>query len=377
MTLVALSLASSQQGPRLLRNFDAAGTPPIRWCWAPFRGYVRLCVLVLRTIGASRGGAFRASPRPSAFGTVAGHGQHSGWLIYFIPSRLASRSRPMRRAGSAGNWRTDRQAVSRPLGSLDPNPRMRRLMPTSGGVRHARPVPWAPVEDGFISADRRRRPDWPGATEEDLLLRLERRPGHYLVKGRALVMGLARDRVTETLVDKLNAAFGSEPAHCRPGCRVSPSTSCRDRRAGGWSPGINGPVHAMFCVGSTGARALCGTRPTRHAVSPAIRPLTGGLRAVMAPGALVVAGSLDTAFQPDQAKRSCGNPAAGRSAIARMLSARSQGHMQTRAGHGLLQRHAGHDRLEGRGEAVREAGRSARRRGGLHRRDTGAAGASR
>lgn len=45
------------------------------------------------------------------------------------------------------------------------------------------------------------------ASEEDLLLRLERRPGHYLVEGQAMVMVWPGERLTEALVDRLNDAF--------------------------------------------------------------------------------------------------------------------------------------------------------------------------
>ncbi|WP_341303661.1 DUF2254 family protein [Pseudomonas sp. TMP25] len=45
------------------------------------------------------------------------------------------------------------------------------------------------------------------ACKEDLLLRLERRPGYSLAMGRVMLMVWPGGRVTETLAGKLSAAF--------------------------------------------------------------------------------------------------------------------------------------------------------------------------
>jgi len=94
------------------------------------------------------------------------------------------------------------------------------------------------------------------AAEEDLLLRLERRPGHYLVKGRAMVMVWPGERVTEALVDKINAAFvlGNQ----RTAAQDVEFSVNQLVEIAVWalSPGINDPFTAVACVDRLGS-ALC------------------------------------------------------------------------------------------------------------------------
>jgi uncharacterized membrane protein len=94
------------------------------------------------------------------------------------------------------------------------------------------------------------------ACEEGLQLRLERRPGHYLVKGRAMVMVWPGDRVTDALAEKMNGAFvlGSQRTATQD---VEFSfLQLVEIAVRALSPGINDPFTAIACVDRLGS-ALC------------------------------------------------------------------------------------------------------------------------
>jgi len=118
--------------------------------------------------------------------------------------------------------------------------------------REARPVG---PEDGYlqwIDADALMAL----ASQKDLLLRLERRPGHYLVKGRAMVMVWPGDRVTGTLVEKFHAAFvlgDQRSAGQDIECSFQQLVEIAVRAL---HAGINDPFTAIACVDRLGS-ALC------------------------------------------------------------------------------------------------------------------------
>jgi len=94
------------------------------------------------------------------------------------------------------------------------------------------------------------------ASQKDLLLRLERRPGHYLVKGRAVVMVWPGDRVTGTLVEKFHAAFvlgDQRSAGQDIECSFQQLVEIAVRAL---HAGINDPFTAIACVDRLGS-ALC------------------------------------------------------------------------------------------------------------------------
>ena len=184
MTLVALSLASSQLGPRLLRNFmrDTANQVVLGTFVATFV----YCLLVLRTIRRADEVAF--VPHLSVSIGVLLALVSIAVLIYFIHHVSVSiqADEVVARVGKELEGGIDRLFPSQ-LGE----PRSEAA--TASGeaalpaafAGEARPV--GAAEDGYLQ-----RVDADAlmalASEEDLVLRLERRPGHYLVKGRAIVM---------------------------------------------------------------------------------------------------------------------------------------------------------------------------------------------
>lgn len=342
MTLVALSLASSQLGPRLLRNFmrDTANQVVLGTFVATFV----YCLLVLRTIRRTDEAAF--VPHLSVSIGLLLAIISIGVLIYFIHHVSVSiqADEVVARVGrelAAGIDRLFPGRLGKP-GSEVSEPPSEGDLPAAF-ASEARPV--GALEDGYlqlIDADALMAL----AAEEDLLLRLERRPGHYLVKGRPMVMVWPGDRVTETLVDKMNAAFVLGNQRTVTQDVEFSFQQLVEIAVRALSPGINDPFTAIACVDRLGS-ALC--RLARRDRPSAFRFDPHGRLRLVAPGP-TFAGIVDTAFnQIRQCARS--NPAVA----IRMLDAIAQiaHHVQSAPDAACLQRHVGMI-IRGAREAVSE-----------------------
>ncbi|MFL1492086.1 DUF2254 domain-containing protein [Pseudomonas antarctica] len=330
MTLVALSLASSQLGPRLLRNFmrDTANQVVLGTFVATFL----YCLIVLRTIRRADEVAF--VPHLSISIGVLLAIVSVGVLIYFIHHISVSiqADQVVARVGQELNDGIDRLFPGG-LGNLGPEASSvpNEVYLSAEFARDAYTV--AAPQDGYlqmIDADALMAL----ASKEDLLLRLERRPGHYLAKGRAMVMVWPKDRVTKALAGKLNAAFvlGNQRSAVQDVEFSLQQLVEIALRA--LSPGINDPFTAIACVDRLES-ALC-SLARREMPCPYRFDGRGQLRLV-AQGA-AFAGIVDTAFnQIRQSARS--NPAVA----IRMLDAIAQiaVHVNSVQQATCLQRHAG------------------------------------
>jgi uncharacterized membrane protein len=343
MTLVAMSLASSQLGPRLLRNFMRDTTNQV--VLGTFVATFVYCLLVLRTIRRADEVAF--VPHLSVSISVVLAMVSIGVLIYFIHHVSVSIQADV--------------LVARVSRELEDG--IGRLFPGQLGKPGAEPAkapgnaslpvafeyearPVGALEDGYlqlIDADALMEL----ASKEDLLLRLERRPGHYLVQGQSMLMVWPGERVTEALVQHLNKAFVFGNQRTASQDIEFSFLQLVEIAVRALSPGINDPFTAIACVDRLGS-ALC-YLARRDMPSPLRFDGHGRLRLV-APGA-TFAGIVDTAFnQIRQCARS--NPAVA----IRMLDAIAQiaGHVQHRQDGACLQRHA--DMIvRGAREAVPEA----------------------
>jgi uncharacterized membrane protein len=343
MTLVALSLASSQLGPRLLRNFMRNTANQV--VLGTFVATFVYCVLVLRTIRRVDEGAF--VPHLSVSIGVLLAMVSIGVLIYFIHHVSVSiqADEVAARVGRELEGGIDRLFpghLGKP-GSESSNAPTDADLPAAF-AREARPV--GSLADGYLQQiDGDALMDL--AAEEDLLLRLERRPGHYLVKGRALMMVWPGDRVTEILIDKLNAAFVLGNQRTAAQDVEFSFDQLVEIAVRALSPGINDPFTAIVCVDRLSS-GLC--RLARRDMPSALRFDPHGRLRLMAPGPSF-AGIVDAAFnQIRQSARS--NPAVA----IRMLDAIGQiaGHVRRAPDSTCLQRHA--DMIvRGAREAVPEA----------------------
>jgi len=288
MTLVALSLASSQLGPRLLRNFmrDTINQVVLGTFVATFV----YCLLVLRTIRRSEEVLF--VPHLSVSIGVLFALVSLGVLIYFIHHVSVSiqADEVIARVGTELIQGIDRLFPEQ-IGGDQPGPDMQ----LSGiGIperfdREARPV--AAAGDGYlqlVDADALLRL----ASREDVLLRLERRPGHYVVMGRPLLMLWPGERVTDQLATEVKSAFilGNQRTSTQDiEFAVHQLVEVAVRAL---SPGVNDPFTAITCVDRLGS--ALSRLAQRDMPSPYRFDEQGRLR-VVAP-AFTFPGVVDAAF---------------------------------------------------------------------------------
>jgi uncharacterized membrane protein len=343
MTLVALSLASSQLGPRLLRNFmrDTANQLVLGTFVATFV----YCLLVLRTIRRVDEGTF--VPHLSvSFGVLLAV-VSIGVLIYFIHhvSVSVQADEVVAQVGREVEEGIDRLFpghLGKPASEASAAAGENDL--PAAFAREACPV--GALKDGYlqqIDADALMEL----AGEEDLLLRLECRPGHYLVKGRTMVMVWPGERVTDSLVKKMNATFVLGDQRTATQDLEFSFHQLVEIAVRALSPGVNDPFTAIACVDRLGS-GLCRLAEC-DMPSPRRFDADGRLRLVSPESPF--AGVVDTSLnQIRQSARS--NPAVA----IRMLGAIAQiaDHVRHAEDTACLQRHAGMI-IRGAREAVPEA----------------------
>jgi uncharacterized membrane protein len=329
MTLVVLSLASSQLGPRLLRNFMRDKVNQV--VLGTFVATFVYCLLVLRTIRRADETAF--VPHLAVGIGVLLAMVSMGVLIYFIHHVSVSiqADEVVARVGRELDEGMN-QLFPGHLGTSagDPLKVVREASLPEAFEQEARPV--GAAVDGYlqlIDAEALMAL----ACEENLLLKLERRPGHYLVKGRTMVRVWPGERVTDDLAERLNAAFifGSQRTATQD---VEFSfLQLVEIAVRALSPGINDPFTAVACVDRLGS-ALC--RLAQREMPASHRFDVQGRLRLVAPGP-TFAGITDAAFnQIRQNARS--NPAVS----IRLLEAIAQiaVHVQNPQDMAHLQRHA-------------------------------------
>ena len=262
MTLVVLSLASAQLGPRLLRVFMSDRTTQV--VLGTFIATFLFCLLVLRTIRRAEEVAF--VPHLSVtFGVLLAVAS-VGVLIYFIHHVCVSIQANEIAA------RVGKELIER----ID------HLFPKHIG-RAAQGIPTELPDEAFFEAfELEARPVGAAgdgylqfidgeallalAVDEDLVVRLERKPGDYVVASCPLALIWPGNRVTDRLTDQVQSLFVL--GHQR--------TSDQDIEFGvnqlveiavrALSPGLNDPFTAITCVDHLGS-ALC-RLATRDMPSP-------------------------------------------------------------------------------------------------------------
>jgi uncharacterized membrane protein len=94
------------------------------------------------------------------------------------------------------------------------------------------------------------------AMQEDVVIRLERRPGHYLVAARPLALVWPGIRVTDQLKDRINSAFALGNQRTTVQDIEFAVNQLVEIAIRALSPGVNDPFTAMTCVDHLGS-ALC------------------------------------------------------------------------------------------------------------------------
>lgn len=249
MTLVALSLATSQLGPRLLRNFLRDTTTQV--VLGMFIATFLYCLLVLLAIRHPEEVAF--VPHVSIILGVLLAAASVGMLIYFIHHVSVSMQA--------------NEIVARVSSELIAG--IDRLFPEHIG-RGAAKVPTAPPDANFLDAfDREARPISARADgyiqfintdallqlaiQKALVIRLERVPGHYVVAGYPLMMVCPGERASDLLKDQVNSAFALGNQRTSGQDIEFAVTQLVEIALRALSPGVNDPFTAITCVDHLGS----------------------------------------------------------------------------------------------------------------------------
>jgi uncharacterized membrane protein len=274
MTLVVLSLASSQLGPRLLRNFMRDTTTQA--VLGTFVSTFLYCLLVLRTIRRAEDNAFvpHLSVALGVFFAVLS----VGVVIYFIHhvSISIQVNESVARVANELVEELDRLFPHK-IGETDevspseePDAEFLERLETEG-------QPVGCERDGYVQFI-----DFDAlvklAKRVDVVFRLEREAGDYTVAGRPLVLVWPSDRVDDALRTRVNAAFvlGNQRTMGQDiefGLNQLVEVAVR-----ALSPGLNDPFTAVACVDHIGS-ALC-RLAARERPSPYRRDNDGKLRAI-------------------------------------------------------------------------------------------------
>jgi uncharacterized membrane protein len=290
VTIVALVLASGQFGPRLLRNFmrDTANQVVLGTFIATFV----YCLLILRNIRSVEEGATFVPYLAVSVGVGLGLAS-IGVLIFFIHHVSVSIQAP--------------QVIARAANEL--HSAIDRLFPESAGSGPAeerrRPLDESVPEsfeneartvlgdaNGYVEAiDLDRLMDLAG--EEDLLLRLEVRPGHFSMRDGALMRVFPGARLDDALGDKLRRTIALGVHRTATQDVGFPLEQLVEVAVRALSPGINDPFTAVTCIDHLGA-GLCHLlqreMPSSHRFDD-----EGRLRLIVHDG-LTFSGMADAAF---------------------------------------------------------------------------------
>lgn len=252
ITIVVLALASSQFGPRLLRTFlRDRGTQTVL---GTFISTFTYCFLVLRTVRSDDAGEF--VPHISVTIAIGLALASVGVLIYFIHHISVSIQAPIILARVADELdRGIERLFPECLGEAVQERKddgERRQIP-QGFDREARTLPAG--TSGYLRAiDGDRLMEI--AIENDLIVRLEYRPGHFVIQGSELALIWPKEKVNDQLIDKMKGLFIVGPERTETQDVEFAVHQIVEVALRALSPGVNEPFTAITCVDRLGA-ALC------------------------------------------------------------------------------------------------------------------------
>lgn len=252
MTLVALSLASSQLGPRLLRSFMRDTTTQM--VLGTFVATFLYCLLVLRTVRRTDEIIF--VPHLSVSLGVLFAVVSVGVLIFFIHHVSVSiqANEIVARVGKeliADIERLFPEDIGREAPATSTQPRNAEFLDRF--EREARPIKSS--RDGylqFVDGDALMAL----AMQDDLVIRLLQRPGHYVVASRPLALAWPASRLSDSLIERVNAAFALGNQRTSGQDIEFAVNQLVEIAVRALSPGVNDPFTAVTCVDHLGS-ALC------------------------------------------------------------------------------------------------------------------------
>lgn len=245
ITIVVLSLASSQFGPRLIRNFMTVRANQL--VMGTFVSTFLYCILVLRTVNASADARF--VPGISVTIAIVMAITNLGVLIYFIHSVSESIQA--------------QNIIARVCRDLDKT--VDRIFPDKIGQADVlvtvtnktdytipktcdREVCNISAENsGYLQAvDNDALMNV--AIEENLLIHLDYRPGDFITKGSVLVTVWPGTKVDDKLLDEINTVFILGPERTLEQDAEFAISQMVEIAVRALSPGINDPITAITCI---------------------------------------------------------------------------------------------------------------------------------
>ncbi|MES2644155.1 MAG: DUF2254 domain-containing protein [Myxococcota bacterium] len=270
ITIAALTQASAQFGPRLLRNFMRDGANQL--VLGTFVATFLYCILVLRAVPE---GEATAVPHFSVTVAVGLSIASLCVLVFFIHHISASMQAPHVVARAAMELR---QAIERRyparLDSETPAPPPTGPMPPPWQAFGPDPGTIRGTSSGYLQAVDEEEV-MRIATDRDLRLELLQRPGKFLLEGSPLVLVWPARAVSAALCRAVNAAF-------LVGRQRTPEQDIEyaldqmvEIAVRALSPGVNDPFTAVTCIDWLGDSlrrlSACGEppaiRPDRHGAS--------------------------------------------------------------------------------------------------------------
>lgn len=248
ITIVALQLAASNFGPRLLRNFmQDTGNQVVL---GTFISTFIYCLLILRTIHGEGDGYSRFVPQISITCGILLAIISIGVLIYFIDhaSTIIQASHIIENVSDDLDKAIDR-LFPKKIGRSVPFGQELAEIPDNFDLV-ASPV--RVTDNGYIQA----------IDEEELLkiarkynflLRVESRPGKFVVKNSNLVMVFPGELVNQKLTKQINDAFILGKERSEQQDIEFPIDQLVEIALRALSPGINDPFTAIRCVDRLGA----------------------------------------------------------------------------------------------------------------------------
>ncbi|MEB3336757.1 MAG: DUF2254 domain-containing protein [Leptolyngbyaceae bacterium] len=290
ITIVALQLASSQFGPRLLRNFiQDTGNQVVLGTFISTFVY---SLMVLRTIDGVAQNEF--VPHLAVTFGIGLAIASIGVLIYFIHHSASSIQvdQIIRRVGHDLNDAIERLFPER-IGRSPSKQNQKQGLAEIPADFDQVACSIKAVTSGYIQAiDDQQLMQI--VTQKNLVLRIQQRPGCFVVRGSELVQVMPCDRVTKQLATQINDAFvfGSQRTeHQDVQFSLNQLVEIAVRAL---SPGVNDPFTAIRCIDQLSA-ALCDLAQ-REIPSPYRYDDHNQLRIIAEP--ISFAEVMDTAFNP-------------------------------------------------------------------------------
>lgn len=246
MTIVVLTLASSQFGPRLLYNFMRDRSNQV--ALGLFLACFVFCLVILRTVEAESPTAF--VPHLGTTGAMVFAGICIAMLIYFIHHIADS----IQATTVIANVRVELETIVTRMipDAPESNPEEETEWQRLTQLVDSDSLPMTATDRGILQAiDHDALIDW--AKTNDLLIRLKHRPGEFVIRGDALCMVFPAESVSSEQLMLLQDwfRFGSHRTLMQD--IEFAFQQLEEIAVRALSSGINDPFTAMSCIEELGS----------------------------------------------------------------------------------------------------------------------------